>query len=78
MQIRPEGAELFYRDEQTDMTKLIIAFRNFANTLNNGVIYSPHECTSYIYCMRIGHHSSKHVRAFNISMQQTLLELRTR
>ena len=33
--IRPVGAELFYADGQTDkqtgMTKLIVAFRNFAN-----------------------------------------------
>ena len=25
------GAELFHADGQTDMTKLIVAFRNFAN-----------------------------------------------
>jgi hypothetical protein len=25
------GAELFHADEQTDMTKLIAAFRNFVN-----------------------------------------------
>jgi len=35
MKIRPVGAELFYADGQTDkqtgMTKLIVAFRNFAN-----------------------------------------------
>jgi len=35
MNIRPVGAELFYadgwKDEQTDMTKLLIAFRKFAN-----------------------------------------------
>jgi hypothetical protein len=30
MKIRPVGAE-FYADGQTDMTKLIIAFCNFAN-----------------------------------------------
>jgi hypothetical protein len=29
------GAELFQADRQTDMTKLIIAFRNFANTPKN-------------------------------------------
>jgi hypothetical protein len=29
--MRPVGAELFHADEQTDMTKLIVAFRNFAN-----------------------------------------------
>ena len=35
MKIRPVGAELFHadaqKDGQTDMTKSIIAFRNFAN-----------------------------------------------
>jgi hypothetical protein len=31
MKIRPVGAELFHADGQTDMTKLIVAFRNFAN-----------------------------------------------
>ena len=29
--IRPVGAELFRADRQPDMSKLIIAFRNFAN-----------------------------------------------
>jgi len=41
MKIRPVGAELFYADGRTDgttdrwtnMTKLIVAFRNFANAL---------------------------------------------
>jgi hypothetical protein len=31
MKIRPVGAELFYADGQTDITKLIVAFRNFEN-----------------------------------------------
>jgi hypothetical protein len=31
MKIRPVGAELLYPDGQTDMTKLIVAFRSFAN-----------------------------------------------
>ena len=37
IKIRPEGAELFHAeghgrtDGQTDMTKLIVAFRNFAS-----------------------------------------------
>jgi len=32
MKIRPVGDELFHADAQTDMTKLIVAFRNFANS----------------------------------------------
>jgi len=31
IKIRPVGAELFHVDGRTDMTKLIVAFRNFAN-----------------------------------------------
>jgi hypothetical protein len=31
MKIRPVGAELFHADRRTDTTKLIVAFRNFAN-----------------------------------------------
>jgi hypothetical protein len=34
--IHPLGAELFHVDgRQTDMTKLIVAFHNIANTLKN-------------------------------------------
>jgi hypothetical protein len=43
MKIRPVGAELFYLDGRTDMKKLIVAFRNFANApkkkLTNDVLY---------------------------------------
>jgi len=35
MKIRPVGAELFHTDGQTDMTKLIVVFRNFANAPKN-------------------------------------------
>ena len=31
MEIRPVAAELFRADRRTDMTKLIVAFRKFAN-----------------------------------------------
>ena len=31
MQIQPVGAELFHEDGRTDMTKLTVAFTNFAN-----------------------------------------------
>jgi len=40
MKIRSVGAELFHVDGRTDlrrdMTKLIVAFRNFANAPNTG------------------------------------------
>jgi hypothetical protein len=42
--IRPAGAELFHADGQTDMTKLIVAFRNFANAPKN---YQPQQRLSY-------------------------------
>jgi len=31
MKIRAVGGELFHADRRTDMTKLLVAFRNFAN-----------------------------------------------
>jgi len=31
------GAELFHADRRTGMTKLIVAFRNFANAPKNGL-----------------------------------------
>jgi hypothetical protein len=34
MKIHPMGAELFQADGRTDMTKLIVAFRNFVNAPN--------------------------------------------
>jgi len=38
MKIRPLGAELFHADDRrADMTKLIIAFRNFVNAPKNGI-----------------------------------------
>jgi len=35
MKICPVGAELFHVDGQTDMAKLIVTFRNFANAPKN-------------------------------------------
>jgi len=37
IKICPVGAELFHADRRTDMTKLIVAFRTFANAPNNSV-----------------------------------------
>jgi hypothetical protein len=35
MKIRPLGAELFHADGLSDMTKLIVTFRNFVNAPKN-------------------------------------------
>ena len=37
MKIRPVGAELFHAEGRTDMTELIVAFRNFAQAPNKNV-----------------------------------------
>ena len=37
MKIRPVGAELFHEDRRTDMTRLIVAFRNFVNAPKNAL-----------------------------------------
>jgi len=36
MKIRPVGAELFHANGLTDMMKLAVTFRNFANALSPG------------------------------------------
>ena len=38
MKIRPVGAVLFHADGRTDMTKLIVAFRSFANAPDNAMV----------------------------------------
>jgi len=35
--IRPVGTKLFHTDGRTDMTKILVAFRNFANAPKNRV-----------------------------------------
>jgi hypothetical protein len=38
MKIRPVDAELFHADGRTDMTKLTVAFHNFANAPKDGTL----------------------------------------
>jgi len=54
MEILPVGAELFYAkdgrrvggtDGRTDMKKLTVTFRNFANDPRNDVLFLPFACT---------------------------------
>jgi hypothetical protein len=45
IKIRPAGTEFFREDRQTDMTKLIVAFRNFANAPKNLVMSTVHLST---------------------------------
>ena len=42
MKMSPVGAELFHADGRTDMKKLIVAFRNFANAPENYLNFPPH------------------------------------
>ena len=35
MEIRPVGTEFFHAYRHTDTTKLVVAFRNYANALKN-------------------------------------------
>jgi hypothetical protein len=47
MKIRPVGAELYHADGQTDMSKLIVSFRNFATTLKKGIYVKPTNFKSF-------------------------------
>jgi len=48
MKIRPVGAELFRADGRTDMTKLIVAFRSFANAPKNQIKRSVQHSIYYL------------------------------
>jgi hypothetical protein len=48
MKILPVGAKLFHVDGQTDMTKIIVTFRNFANVPSKHKIKSWNQ---YTYCV---------------------------
>jgi hypothetical protein len=64
--IRPVGAELFRADGRTDMEKLIIAFRDFANAPNN-VRWSSLGCSylhpSVTFQYFPQHHARRHPRS---------------
>jgi hypothetical protein len=52
MKIHPVGAELFHAERQTDVTKLAVAFRNFATTPKICILTSAAICTD-IFVKRV-------------------------
>jgi hypothetical protein len=52
MKIRPVGDELFHADGRTDMTKLIVAFRNFAKARINVSKFASSAFGKYVYTER--------------------------
>ena len=51
MKIHPVGAELFHADRRTDITKVIMAFRNIANAPKENETRNSvwAECGGYLY-----------------------------
>jgi len=49
MKIRPVGDELFHGDGRTDRTKLIVAFRNFANAPETAAYNTSQQETEQFY-----------------------------
>jgi len=48
MKILPVGTELFRAEGQTDMTMVIVAFRNFANEPNNAYRLEYYRLVYYV------------------------------
>jgi len=65
------GARLFYVDRRTDMTKLTVAFRNFANAPTNGMKVLVHEDA----CLAV-HRWSKWLQQLNALKQVLWLRRR--
>jgi hypothetical protein len=67
MEIRPVGGELFNADgwsyEQTDMTNVIVAFRNWANALNE----TPTHLLLKYYSCKMFRTTSSHLQGKYIS-----------
>ena len=55
MKIRPVGAKMFHADRRTDIKKLIVAFRNFANEPNNSCCKSVNTATPYRSYLHLNH-----------------------
>jgi hypothetical protein len=49
MKIRPVGAELFRTDRRMDMTKLTVAFRNFAKAPSNISLKKGRQTLNHMY-----------------------------
>ena len=65
MKIRPTETELFHADSQKDLTKLTVAFRNFANAPTDGNVRTqlwPSADTNTGKCKAISLHSMKPCR----------------
>ena len=59
MKILPVAADLFHADGRTDMTKIIVAIRNFVNAPKNDVHTVPcclkwHRCFKEKYVTMVG------------------------
>jgi hypothetical protein len=55
MKIHPMGAKLFYEVRRTDMTKLTVTFRHFANTPKNTYVNThihPYQSSKHI-CIEV-------------------------
>jgi hypothetical protein len=52
IKIHQFGAELFHVDGRTDMTKVIVAFRNFANASKSNRD-TGRNCGSYLYTLSV-------------------------
>jgi hypothetical protein len=79
MKIRPVGTELLHADGPTDMTKLTVAFRNFANAPYNnrqwksavGKRSAMHQTRNSILCGKLfwsqaalARHCRQHIKQF--------------
>jgi hypothetical protein len=64
MKIRPVGAELFHADRQTNMTKLVVAFRSFPNAPQNVI---SHHVTTHSAALEC--HSSANLIKLQLTLQ---------
>jgi hypothetical protein len=74
MKVRPVGAQLFHADRRTDMTKLIVVFRNFTEapkTENTGKMSSSHHKNKQY----INYHPLWHINSHNLLYHRHLFNI---
>jgi hypothetical protein len=65
MEIFPVGAKSFHVDGQTDVAKLIVAFRNFAN--------EPKDVNLFKFCFKSHTHNTLHEDLYTCTCKYTCI-----
>jgi len=73
MKIRTVGTEMFHADRRTDMTKITVTFRSFANALKIGKHTAAHWQHDVIFSLLSFSNAGKYAKISEVSFPVTLV-----